>query len=98
MSTYNNQESLRITQLVEDYHPIIRRRAITSIRTSYPSFFPEEIPHNVLSMNESQKIIVDQYNKIHNIIDLVDDHIRRRIECYENEVVAVVQKEIEQMR
>jgi hypothetical protein len=40
MSAFKDQDAIRVTQLVEDYHPIIRRRAVTSIRTSYPSFFP----------------------------------------------------------
>jgi hypothetical protein len=73
---------LRATQLVEDYHPVIRRRALTSIRTSFPTFFSSEDETCLISMNESQRIIYENFTKINQIIDIVDDHIRRRIECY----------------
>ena len=57
MPSHLEQESLRLTQLVEDYHPILRRRAFTSIRTSFPTFFQSEPETNVLSVTESQRVI-----------------------------------------
>jgi hypothetical protein len=67
-----------MTSLVEDFHPVLRRRAFTSIRTSFPTFFNPDPEPAVLSMNESQRLISENFAKINNIIDLVDDHIRRR--------------------
>lgn len=38
------------------------------------------------------------YNRIHAIIDAVDDHITKRLENHENEVFSIVRNEVAEMR